>query len=115
MAAAPPDIGPVTERELVEQVNTGRKAEELLNEPLIIRWFADVDATIIECLRRCDPRDARELAHWAAMLEAQTLQKKAFATYMQTGNIAASQLKQQSLVRRRISQWKWAPVKPDAA
>lgn len=109
-------VRPLTEQELLEQVNTGRNAEELMAEPLMARWFHDVDETVVACIREASRMgNDEEFAHWSRMLQAIELHQKALVHYMQTGQVAARTLREPSLVKRQISRFKWAPAKRDSA
>lgn len=104
----PQDIGSATERELLERVYTGRKAEELLAEPLMIRWLKDVDTTIVACMRTAGERnDDMEMIHFARLLEAARIYREAFTRYMQAGHIAEEQLRRPGLIKRQVSRFKW--------
>lgn len=101
------DIRPATEQELLERINTGRRFEELAQDPLIVRWMNDTDEIMMRCLRDADVRDTEEILHWKQMLECKALLMKCLQTYINTGKVTQDQLEKQRNLKQKISRFKF--------
>lgn len=75
---------------LLELAHLGRAAEELLREPLIERWFADLNRALLAEMRQGSRDDA---AHWHDMMDCVDRLRDVLDTYIKKGELAAKRLR----------------------
>lgn len=75
---------------LLELAHLGRAAEELLHEPLIERWFADLNRALVAELRQGTREEA---AHWHDMLDCVDRLRDVLDIYIRKGEMAAKRLR----------------------
>ncbi len=89
-----------------EEIRRGMEAQRLMSEPLIKGAFADIEAGIVDAMRRCKVGDTGTQHELVLMLQLLTRVQNCFKTHMETGQMAAiqketlAQKAKRSLMRR---------------